>query len=220
MIWFGREPPTDDDIRDMIATKLLKFPRFHALAVETKTVFGRATTWAPIDPSLILNDLSKFVKRVPRKPHSTLMSTVEPLLNHFWDPNLPLWRLYIVDPLPGPTSADLNTEPNDSDEGFERYPAFVLEINHAIGDGLSMVRLAMELLTNAKGEPFTIPEYKKVHNDMGGAQRSTGIVKRVNDSAKLGVSFLTSLWRQVLLTLWIADTPSNIKVSSLFYLAT
>ncbi|KAJ3410400.1 hypothetical protein HDV05_003834 [Chytridiales sp. JEL 0842] len=212
-----RELPTDEEIRDLIAKKILKFPRFHSLAVETDTPYGKTVRWVALDPKTLANDLTRFVKRVRRKPGTTLMSAVEPLLNQFWDPNLPLWRLYIVEaPSSSSESAPLS---NSSGDGYDNHPALVLELNHAVGDGLSLVRVAMELMTDSKGEAFVIPEYKKEHTNIrrSSITKKPSVVKALQNSAELGVAFVVALWRQVLYALWIADTPSNIKLDHVFY---
>lgn len=60
-----------------------------------------------------------------------------------YDRSRPFWNLHL-----------LNCGSGDS--------AIVFEVHHCIADGISLIKLAMQLMTDADGQAVTIPELKRL----------------------------------------------------------
>jgi hypothetical protein len=120
---FDEGMPTMDEMKTLVENSILKFYRFKS--IPTLDAKGR-WIWQP-DPHFSLDHhlMSQTVKDMP-----DLTKFVESLFDSSEiDPDQPRWQIYVV-----------------QFEGQADKGAVVMNVDHVLGDGLSFVRLALEMV--------------------------------------------------------------------------
>ncbi|KAI9317361.1 hypothetical protein DFJ73DRAFT_786682 [Zopfochytrium polystomum] len=165
----NRLPPLDVLLDKMVTRIIARFPRFRSVPVEKNGV----TSWAILEPSQL--SLMEHVAVIKLDNEHDISIELQSLLNKFWDLSRPLWRMYMIE---SPTSS-----------------VIVMDIHHSIGDGVSLVRLASELCTDLKGNPF--PEWTDE--------------KKYRFPKYTIRSYIGAIITQLSNAVWVADTPTVVK---------
>eukprot|EP00301_Raphidiophrys_heterophryoidea_P002400 c11118_g1_i1.p1 GENE.c11118_g1_i1~~c11118_g1_i1.p1 ORF type:complete len:547 (-),score=90.28 c11118_g1_i1:40-1680(-) len=141
-------PPKLVEVRALVTERLLKFERFSCKAVRDQCKY-----WEPVKIDLDhhlteyelpspadTNELNKFIEELY---HSADLS----------DKERPLWHAYLVP----------NYQATCRTSGSKKHGALILRVDHAIGDGVSLVHVLYSLVDFPSGTD---------------AERSTGVKKR------------------------------------------
>ncbi|KAJ3201512.1 hypothetical protein HDU67_001240, partial [Dinochytrium kinnereticum] len=187
-IMYLEELPSLQDLKRDLCTRILTdFPRFRSI-LTVSPVNPQAAIWTELDLAHI--DLDRLFIFGQIKTADDVCRHVETHMNRFWETDLPVWRCHVL------RSLDRDACPS----------AVVLECNHAIGDGLSLVRVALSAITDKEGAPFPPIEYVKKHPVL-----PKGFVPLARWAVDLTVRFVVALWAIILNALWIADTETAVK---------
>ncbi|KAJ3109908.1 hypothetical protein HDU96_007072, partial [Phlyctochytrium bullatum] len=180
--------PSLPDLHARLVQRLLAdFPRFRSIAT-VHPANPNAAVWTVLDAQQI--DVARLLVHAEMESPEDVEKHVEQHMHRFWDPALPVWRLHVL-----------------RSRSPERVAsALVLEVHHGIGDGLSLVRVALAAVTDAAGGPFPPIEYRKPHPKIPG-----GLVGKARWVAEMVGRFAAALWVIVLNALWVADTETAVK---------
>ncbi|KAI9028789.1 hypothetical protein DFJ74DRAFT_660099 [Hyaloraphidium curvatum] len=197
LMFFDEGLPSRDEMAKLVEASILKFYRFKSIpALDSK---GR-WIWQE-DPNFSLDD-HLLEETVPDLP--ALHKFVESLFDGSEiDPDKPKWQFYLV-----------------KFEGTDRG-AIVMNVDHVLGDGLSFVRLALEMVRDEKGDTIDFLNPAVASKGKSGSaakdangKKPTKIVKGirgVTGALYLGYSLLTSHVKALATQLGPGDTKTLIK---------
>ncbi|KAJ3080750.1 hypothetical protein HK102_002845 [Quaeritorhiza haematococci] len=143
-----KQLPPIDELKKLFEERLLKYHRFTHIAKRDQ--YGEFV-WQEC-PNF---DLDHHIIQRTVPSSTDLQSYIQSILSRNWDESRPLWFAHVI----------TNDEPNG-------LSAIVFEVHHAIADGLSAVKLALELVTDSDGRTMTLNDMKFGKNT-GKKQRPT-----------------------------------------------
>ncbi|CAE7456646.1 WSD1 [Symbiodinium natans] len=137
-LWF-KDPLDVAQVRQQLLQKLLPIMRFRSKIVPVKDMLSTATAFQELDQATLEAALPELVTAVDDvKNRADLDSFVSAMYNQPWEPELPLWRAYVI---------------NNFDDGRS---LLVMNINHTIGDGVALLDVLDAIIDgDADGNPIS-----------------------------------------------------------------
>ncbi|KAJ3109035.1 hypothetical protein HDU97_009153 [Phlyctochytrium planicorne] len=187
-VMYLEELPNLQDLRAVLRKTMEDFPRLRSLySLDPSDPKSGTAVWTILPVCNVDLDRLLVFKDVSSKDE--LCRHIEDNLNHFWDYSLPVWRCHVL----------RSTDPS-------LPSAIAFEFHHGIGDGLSLVRVALSIITAEGGKAYPSLAYMKKH-----PAGPKNVVELIKSGFELVGTFFQSLWAIVLIALWIGDTPTAVK---------
>jgi len=181
------EPPTLEELKDVLEKSVLKYYRFKSIPVQDAET--GEWVWAP-DEDFNLDD-HIVVRSIDDE--QDLVKYVEDMFDGqaLFEQDKPRWNFHLV---------------NNTGSGKS---GVVINVSHILGDGLSFVRLALDMFTDKDGKSISFENKKKA----GGArnQRDKSLLHSIASTAYLGYQVVASHARVAAETLGPGDSMTKIK---------
>ncbi|KAJ3191380.1 hypothetical protein HK101_007821 [Irineochytrium annulatum] len=192
--------PTSSELHALLRMRVIdRFERFRSLLTTSpilKGVSHALPVFTPLPADLI--DIDGLISTHDVDDEGDISRVVEKHLNHFWDPALPLWRVHLVRAAKGRS-------------------AIAFDIHHAIGDGLSLVQVALACITDSTGAPLPpVPDMKKrQHASPLAGLTLSNAPERIRAASTLAAAFAVAMWKNITDALWTADDATCVKAPHL-----
>jgi hypothetical protein len=181
------DPPTLEELKDVLESSVLKYYRFKSIPVQDAET--GEWVWAP-DDEFNLDD-HVVVRSVDKE--EDLVSYVEDMFDGktLFDSDKPRWNFHLVN----------NTGTGKS--------GVVINVSHILGDGLSFVRLALDMFTDKSGKSISFENKKKAGGPRN--QRDKSLLHSIASTAYLGYQVVASHARVAAEQLGPGDSKTKIK---------
>jgi WS/DGAT/MGAT family acyltransferase len=160
-----RKPVDFLQLKELIEDKLMRHERFRQQIVESRLPFGRPS-WQEGEDFALSRHLHRVESPEP-VDQQALEALVGDLLSSPLDPSQPLWQIHFL-------------------ERFNGGSAIIYRVHHAVGDGLSLVRILLEMAGGA--EPAEVSLHQSVESLVQPAK-----VMELAETSGFGARILTRL---------------------------
>ncbi|MGB6337024.1 MAG: wax ester/triacylglycerol synthase family O-acyltransferase [Thermoanaerobaculia bacterium] len=152
-------------LKELLEDKLMRHERFRQQIVESRLPFGRPS-WREGEEFALSHHLHRVEAPAPADQQA-LEALVGDLLSSPLDHSQPLWQVHFL-------------------EDYDGGSAIVYRVHHAVGDGLSLIRILLEMAAGA--EPADTP----LHDSMESLIRTAEVLELAETSG-FGARILTRL---------------------------
>ena len=160
-----RQPVDFLELKELIEDKLMRHERFRQRVVESKLPFGRPN-WQEGEKFALSHHLHLVELPAPADENA-LEELVGDLLSTPLDHSQPLWQIHFL-------------------EGYNGGSALIYRVHHAVGDGLSLIRILLEMAGGA--QPAETPLHQGVERLVQPAR-----VLELAETSGFGARILTRL---------------------------
>jgi hypothetical protein len=136
-----RQPLDFLELKELIEDKLMRHERFRQRVVESKLPFGRPN-WQEGEDFALSHHLHLVELPAPADENA-LEELVGDLLSAPLDHSQPLWQIHFL-------------------ESYDGGSAIIYRVHHAVGDGLSLIRILLEMAGG--GDPADTPLHRGVES--------------------------------------------------------
>lgn len=155
--------PAMEKFKQILTEKLLSNYRFTSIPTELgggKWVWKEGTTKVDLDLHLIQAEIvTSSAASSSTQPTPTLTEYLESIVFREWDFKSPLWRIHLLknvsDFVDEGVAVGLQQNLNREGSYSSSASAVIIEVHHAIGDGISLMQLAHSLFTDASGNSIS-----------------------------------------------------------------
>ena len=146
-----------NELKSEIKVLFLRFKRLRSLGVKSKNDPNWNTKWKEID--MTDDILSQMIRKITVKNMVELYDAIDNICNTQLNDNFPRWELVYID--------------NESCTGNNNeYSCWIWRVSHGVSDGLRLVSVAADLLTDKNGNKIGLPQIGKFKSKKGRKKNS------------------------------------------------